>query len=447
MGRIRQVLGLEPRRSDDALSFDEWVSYFNYLGNLYPFATSGSLKQDREEVAATFGGFADGAVKGDGVVFACMAVRQLFFSEARFQYRQMENGRPGQLFGDKSLELLERPWPNGTTGDLLSRAIQDADLSGNFFAVRRPGRITRMRPDWVTIVLGSPSGHPLDVEVAGYQFHPGGPASGSDPVNLLPENVCHFAPMPDPMASFRGMSWLTPVIREVMADKAATLHKLMFFENGGTPNLVVSLDAAIKGEAFTKWVQAFREQHEGVTNAYRTLYLGGGSDVTVVGRDMQQMEFKVTQGAGETRIAAAAGVPPVIVGLSEGLAAATYSNYQLAMRRFSDLTMRPLWRNISGSLETLLDVPGRAHLWYDDRDIPALAQNEKDDADIQAVRAQAIRQLIDAGYVSDSVVEAVTTSDMTKLTHSGLFSVQLQPAGTKPQQSPNGQVDEPVPQP
>jgi phage portal protein BeeE len=59
----------------------------------------------------------------------------------------------------------------------------------------------------------------------------------------------------------------------------------------------------------------------------------------------------VTQGAGETRIAAAAGVPPVIVGLSEGLQAATYSNYSQARRRFADGTMRPLWRNAAVARE------------------------------------------------------------------------------------------------
>ena len=37
----------------------------------------------------------------------------------------------------------------------------------------------------------------------------------------------------------------------------------------------------------------------------------------VVGRDFQQMDFKAVQGAGETRIAAAAGVPPIVVGVHE----------------------------------------------------------------------------------------------------------------------------------
>jgi hypothetical protein len=31
--------------------------------------------------------------------------------------------------------------------------------------------------------------------------------------------VAHWSPIPDPLANFRGMSWLTPVLREIDADQ------------------------------------------------------------------------------------------------------------------------------------------------------------------------------------------------------------------------------------
>jgi hypothetical protein len=178
-------------------------------------------------------------------------------------------------------------------------------------------------------------------------------------VPLLREQVAHFAPIPDPSASYRGMSWLTPIVREIMADGAATTHKLKFFENGATPNLVVTLgDPSTSTRRRSRsWVDVFEGDHEGVLNAYKTLYLANGASAEVVGANLRQLDFKNTQGAGETRIAAAAGVPPVIVGLSEGLQAATYSNYGQARRRFADGTIRPLWRNFAGSLATIINVP------------------------------------------------------------------------------------------
>jgi phage portal protein BeeE len=48
----------------------------------------------------------------------------------------------------------------------------------------------------------------------------------------------------------------------------------------------------------------------GVRNAYKTLYLAPGADATVVGANLQQLDFENSQGRDETKIAAAAGIPP-----------------------------------------------------------------------------------------------------------------------------------------
>ncbi len=414
------------------MSIDGYIqlmSQFGYQGVQY---TLPGAKQ--EEITGAFPGMCRSAYKSNGVVFACMLVRMLLFSEARFLFRDIKGGRPGKLFSDPSLDVLRAPWPGATTGDLLSRAIQYADLAGNAFFTNRYGGITPLRPDWMKIVIGSPNtdagAWDPDAKVVGYVYKPGGSSSDRPQVNFLPEEISHFAPIPDPEAQFRGMSWLTPIVREVMADKAATEHKLKFFENGATPNLVVKLDVP-DIEKFKSWIEVFKHDHQGSANAYKTMFLGAGADATVVGADMQQLEFKVTQGAGETRIAAAAGVPPVIVGLSEGLASATYSNYQTARRRFADMTMRPLWRNMAGSLQRIVPAPNSgSELWYDDRDIPALQEDRKDAAEIQSMQAASIKMLVDAGFEADTAIAAITTEDFNALDHSGMFSVQLQPAGS-----------------
>jgi phage portal protein BeeE len=445
---LRTTLSRWLARSDPRISFDDWLSYWSLGGTGYPFMSGGTVGEKQEEPAASFEGYVQAAYKSNGIIFACMLARLMVFSEARFQFRQLRQGRPGQLFGTQELEILERPWPNGTTGDLLTRAIQDADLAGNFYAARRvlPGRgpqLRRMRPDWVTIVLGSdqepdtPEAE-LDAEIVGYVFQPRGRGSTIKPLALLPEQVAHFAPIPDPSARFRGMSWLTPIIRELMADQAATTHKLRFFENAAVPNLAVSLADGTTQEQFDTFVQRMQAGHEGSWNAYKTLFLAGGAKVEVVGADMKQLDFKVTQGAGETRIAAAAGVPSIIVGLSEGLAAATYSNYGQARRHFADGTMRHLWREIAGAFASILTVPPGAELWYDDRDIAFLQEDQKDAADILQVLASAIRTLVDAGFEPQSVVDAITAGDLAQLSHTELFSVQLHPPGTTIPQSQNG---------
>jgi phage portal protein BeeE len=418
------------QRVDPALSLQayyELLTTFSYNGVQY------TLPGDKQEEIHDYQSLTRGAYKSDGVVFACMDVRSKLFSEARFQFRQIRNGRPGELFGTADLELLEVPWPGGTTGDLLMRMIQYADLAGNAFVVRQPNGVALLRPDWVDIVTGAAGADAdawsPDAVVIGYVYHPGGRTSPRPAQTFLASEVAHFAPIPDPEARFRGMSWLTPIIREIMADKAATLHKEQFFENAATPNLVVKFDLD-SVEKMRPWIELFRENHEGASNAYRTLFLNAGTDATAIGHTFQEMEFKVTQGAGETRIAAAAGTPPVIVGLSEGLAAATYSNYGLAMRRFADVTMRPLWRNVAASLAPIVSVPSGAELWYDDRDVPALADDGTAKAQILSTNVSTLHTLVSAGFEPDSAIDAVIAGDLTKLEHTGLYSVQLQPAGS-----------------
>jgi hypothetical protein len=52
-----------------------------------------------------------------------------------------------------------------------------------------------------------------------------------------------------------------------------------------------------------------------------------------------------------------------------------------------------------------------------------------DSAEIRAKDASTMRQLVDGGFDPVSVVDAVTTGDMTLLRHTGNLSVQLQPGG------------------
>ena len=249
-----------------------------------------------EEIGSNFEGLAD-AFQRNGILYAAMATRQLLMSEARFQFQELRGGVPGDLYGTEELAILENPWPNAQTADLISRAVQDVDLAGNFFAVRRPNRIRRLRPDWMTIILGSENDadadqFDIDAEVIGYAYHPGGYYSQHDPVILLPEQVAHWAPIPDPLAGYRGMSWIIPIIREIMGDSMARDHKIKFFEHGATTNMAVGLDID-DPEKFKRLVEAMDQEYKGIENAYKTFYYASATgSVTPIGKDFQQMDFK-----------------------------------------------------------------------------------------------------------------------------------------------------------
>jgi hypothetical protein len=309
------------------------------------------------------------------------------------------------------------------------------------------GGLRVLRPDWVEMVYADVYG--IDPDLVGIAYYPGGRGSGRSAVLLQTGTFAYFAAADDPQSPYAGMSWLTPVLREIMADSAMTSHKLKFFEHAATPNIAV-VSPITDPAKFKEFAAIFSQGHEGARNAYRTVFLGGGADLKVIGAALKEIDFAVTQGHGESRLAAAAGVPPVIVGFSEGLQAATYSNYSQARRRFADGTMRPMWRNLAGSLASVIAVPAGAELAYDDRAIPFLAEDKKDAADVQSLQSQAIRTLTDGGYDPETVIAAITSGDLTRLTHTGLVPVQLQPPGTEepPTPEPGDMVpmDDPSPE-
>lgn len=409
------------------------LNEFLYNGHGYPITgvqqTFSGEKVER--ITNSLESYAQQAYAGNGVVFACMSVRQLVFSAVRFQWQRLNRGRPSDLFGTRDLDLLERPWTGGTTQDLLAQMIQDADLAGNSYWTVVDGELVRLRPDWVDIILEPRllRGQQVGWRRFAYVYTEGGPHSGNDRVALLPGEVAHFAPTPDPLAVYRGMSWLTPVIREIQNDGLMAKHQRKFFENGATPNMVVKgITAATKAQ-FDEIVEMLEASHAGVANAYKTLYLTAGADATVVGADLQQLDFKAVRGYGETRIAAAAGAHPALVGLSEGLAGSSLNagNYGQVRRRFADGTMHPLWQNAAGSLENLFDVPGPAtRLWYDARDVPFLREDRDAAAKIQQAQASTMRQLIDGAFKPESVVAAVDAEDWSLLEHTGIPTVQVQ---------------------
>jgi phage portal protein BeeE len=430
---------------------------FNFGGQQYFGVSSGGVStQDREPPPAGFAQMVDGPFRSNAIVFACEQKRISVFSEARFLWRGFNQGRPGNLFSTRELDILESPWERGTTSDLLAEILVMADIGGNGYIARtaeNPDRLRVLRPDWVTIVMGDSSGKPvqsasqLDAEIIGFIYDP--KDSRTEPEALLASEVAHFIPpgLRDPLARFRGMSWLTPIIREVQADQAATMHKLAFFENGATPQMVVSFDAAVTEEQFKAFVMKMDETHKGWQNAYKTLYLGGGATPTVVGKDLQQLDFSATQGKGETRIAAASGVHPVIVPVSEGMQGSSLNagNYSSARRSTADTLFRPLWRNLCGSLAAIIPPPSGAELWYDEANIPFLREDSKDQAEIMSRQALTLESYVRAGFVPESGVTALATGDITLLKHTGLYSVQLQPPGaTKPTSTTSG--PEPAPE-
>jgi hypothetical protein len=402
-------------------------------GAQFPVQTSSLLGANPE--ALPTGDDFSSIYKSNGIVFACMAARQRVFSQITFRFATLNNGKVGKLFGGPEIDVLSKPWPSGTTGDLASRMIQDADTKGAFYGVRNGDRIYRRDPMKMSVILNGNPAEDEYVDILGFAYRPNGKQGPL--YTYLPNEVCYWTPVTDPDAPYtKGMSWVTPILREIRSDNSATDAKARTFTNGMTPSMVVTFPSDVMNqEQFDRFKAKMESEYAGTAKAGKTMYLAPGADVEVVGANFKEMDFSETQGRDETRIASAAGVPPVIVGLKESLSGSSLNqgNYAAARRAFADGTMSDLYRGAAAALETIVPAPqakGPAKLWFDISQVAFFREDRKDAADIQFVRAQGMRQLIDAGFTPDSVNAAYESEDMSLLIHSGMYSVQLQPAGT-----------------
>lgn len=453
----------ETRTVETRYSADTWlseylipaVSQFGYGGNSYNYGLNTTYNRLAvQEISNTLPGYI-AALRGCPPAFAAQMVRALVLSQVRFSFRNRPGHKnPRRLFGTTALEVLEEPWPNATTGELVARMEWHAGLAGNAYVTNyTPGRLRVLRPDWVAIVYGSDqepdlAAHALDGELLGYMYAPGGlvstglglsAAAGGRIYSILPEQMSHWSPLPDPECAGIGMSWLTPAIRDIQGDAVAAQHKVLYFSNGATPNLVIKGIVGADGkpfataQQFNDFVDQMELGHKGFANAYKTLYLTGGADASVIGSNMQQVDFKSTIGTGENRIAVLSRVPAAVLGISEGLAGSALNagNFGQARRGFADTWVYPTLQDLCAALAPLVRVPRDAELWYDVVDMPLLREDAKDLAEIIQSQLLAVESGTRAGFKADAVVRAVQGNDIGALLgqHSGLFSVQMQPAG------------------
>ncbi len=417
--------------------------FFQFQGNRYPLgfgAPQGPPGVPSESAPDSFESMVSGVYRRSGIVAACIAARAGLVSEARFKYRTLSDRK---MFGDQSLIPLERPTPNATSGDILARFEQDASLSGNAYRLRIGRQLHHVRPDHMHIVLGSnmTSEYEIadapDATVVAYAYWPGGIGGKYDPKYFAPSDVAHYAPEPDPLMRFRGVSWVASVLTQIDTDRQMTAHKAKFLERGVPPFALKYPEEVTRGdqgaEKAKAIVEQFRERYE-TSRQWEALHLFGGADPVSIGLNFRDLDFKAIQGAGETQIASRARVPAAVLGISEGLqgSALNAGNFGQARRQFGEQYAYPSLRQMCEALASLVPVPAGSELWYDLTDVAFLREDAKDAAEVIATQAQAIRTLVDGGMKPDEAVAAVTSGDLSLLVgqHTGLLPVQLQPPGT-----------------
>jgi hypothetical protein len=362
-----------------------------------------------------------------GPVHAVIDRRASIMGEARPSFQRFSQGRPTELFSSRELEVLKRPWEGGTFRQLVAICESDNAAAGNSYWIRLGTELARLEPDWVTIATEKVTvqGREVGERLIGYVVQ----RPGHQAVILEPGEVGHYRPGVSITSPWRGESWLASVSSDASSDYEMTQYKGNYMKNGAMPSLAVMYEPTISMDQIEQFVPLFNNKFVGSMNAGKVMHLMGGRDVKTVGATLDDLAFKAVQGAGESRIAAAAGVPPSVAGFSEGMQGSSLNagNYTATRRLFGDAKIRPLLGSFCEAFSTIVPAPEGARLWYDDSGVSFFQEDVADEAQIRQLNALTIKSLVDAGFTPETAVPAATTGDFAALKHSGLYSVQLQP--------------------
>lgn len=410
------------------LSWDQWANLFAYNNVQYLTGPYRSLGARR-------------LIGCDGPVAAVLDRRASIMGEARPTFQRFAEGKPAAMFSTRELEVLKRPWPGGTFRQLAHICESDVAAAGNSYWIRLDNQLIRLDPDHVTIVTGSVviDGVEVGRELIGYVVQPKG--AGREGLALDVSEVGHYKPGCPVDEPFRGESWLAAVATDASSDVEMTAYKGNYLKNGAMPSIAVTYEPTISQEALEAFVPVFASKFQGAMNAGKVMHFMGGRDVKTVGASLDDLAFKAVQGAGETRIAAAAGVPSTVAMFSEGMQGSSLNagNYGASRRLFGDAKVSPNLGSLMEAFTTLLVVPADSRLWYDVSGVAFFQEDVTDEAVIRQTTAGTIRQLIEAGFEPDAAVEFATTGRLDALVgnHTGLTSVQLTPPGANAPADPS----------
>ena len=388
--------------------------------------------------AADFVSMVHSVNEATNVVSAAVFARALLLKQTRFVWRNIRRADPNyrQLFGTRDLAMLERPDPGVMTRpQMLATMETHISYGGNAYCVDRGDRLELLRPDRVEVVLQGVD----DVDSvmggmgrkAGYLHFPSGFENPDDSEAFLLHEVAHWTPEPHPLQWWIGSSWVRSVLNEVATDKAATRFGQDFFKQGATPNLIIKPHEMLSPDQIDEYREKFTSKHEGVGNAYRTMWLGGGSDAQVVGSNLAEVDMSALQGGGESRVAMRSRVPSVILGTREGSSGSGLQTgfYASARRMLADGWYTPTVQDLCASFETLTPPPAGAELAHDPADVLFLQEDALEQAEQISKQATALQALDSAGFEADAAVKAVRDNNLSALlgSHDGLQSVQRNP--------------------
>ncbi len=211
------------------------------------------------------------------------------------------------------LDLLDKPNNETTKSDALYIIQSHKKLAGDAFWLKIRGAngqvvsLQTLPPDKITLNLRPPTAEdPTIIESYTYLDTING---NKIKETYQPEDIIHFK-KPNPNNPFRGLGAVEALAETIDLDNLTTETTKNFFKNGAINNFVLSTEAKLTDEQLTRLRNELRASYGGVSNAYKTMILGGGLkpvDISYSNKDQEylgQLEWyrdKIMYGFGNTK--------------------------------------------------------------------------------------------------------------------------------------------------
>lgn len=331
----------------------------------------------------------------NALVYSCVRLLAQSVPEAPLiAYRQLRDGEREPLGWDHELQrLIHQPNELMTEYEMVEMIETHLDLAGRAFLWKqranngRPLALWPLRPDRVGPIYSTSD---VDGErvLGGWSYAM--PGSG-DRIMIAREDVIAFN-FPDPAGETGGMvEGLGPTMvlaREIAADNEATSFVGALLANYAQPSMVIKTKIPIADEKTARALKSAFMRQLGGAHRGEPAVLDADTTIEKLSFNLQELEFPGLRANAETRVAAAYGVPPILVGLKAGLDRATYSNMQQARAYFAQTTLRNRWRRYGDQFTNDLakEFGDDFVLAFDDTRVASLAES----------RAAEVKPLADA---------------------------------------------------
>lgn len=217
-----------------------------------------------------------------------------------------------EILSHPLLDLLDKPNAETTKADAIYVIQSHKKLAGDAFwlKIRNGQQVVALRqlpPDKIILNLQPPT--PTDPTVI-ENYHYIDKINGQ-PIDVIyePRDIIHFK-KPNPNNPFRGYGAVEALAETIDLDNLTTETTTQFFKNGAINNFVLSTESKITDDQLKRLRAEMRATYGGVSNAYKTMILGGGLkpvDISFSNKDQEflgQLEWyrdKIMYGFGNTK--------------------------------------------------------------------------------------------------------------------------------------------------